>query len=421
MSRSIAVFAAMIFALMEMHSARSALADAPFPVPDTMQSICLNDTKEITCPAAGDAYFGQDAQHKGVQPNLTDNGDGTVTDKVTGLMWAKTPDLNGDGAIKAVDKRTYKAALEGAKAFALAGHNDWRLPTIKEMYSLMDFRGVDPSGYTGTDTSGLIPFVDRKYFDFAWGDTDAGERMIDSQMVSSTLFVGETPKQDEGYLFGVNFADGRIKGYGLKLNGKDKTFFVMYVRGKVGYGVNDLKDNGDGTINDASSGLMWAKADSGKAMDWSSALAWAQTQNKATYLGHADWRLPNVKELLTLVDYTRSPSTTASPAIDPMFDSTTITNEAGQVDFPFYWSSTTHLNRSDTPGNAAAYVSFGRAMGYMKSHWYDLSGSWYDVHGAGAQRSDPKTGDPTVFPKGRGPQGDAIRILNFARLVRDME
>ena len=41
-----------------------------------------------------------------------------------------------------------------------------------------------------------------------------------------------------------------------------------------------------------------------------------------------------------------------------------------------------------------------------------------DVHGAGAQRSDPKVGDPAMFPHGRGPQGDVIRIYNYVRLVR---
>jgi len=41
------------------------------------------------------------------------------------------------------------------------------------------------------------------------------------------------------------------------------------------------------------------------------------------------------------------------------------------------------------------------------------------VHGAGAQRSDPKTGNPNNFPTGFGPQGDAIRIYNFVRLVRN--
>ena len=45
-------------------------------------------------------------------------------------------------------------------------------------------------------------------------------------------------------------------------------------------------------------------------------------------------------------------------------------------------------------------------------------GAWVDVPGAGAQRSDPKAGNPAAFPQGRGPQGDAIRIYNYVRLVR---
>ena len=43
---------------------------------------------------------------------------------------------------------------------------------------------------------------------------------------------------------------------------------------------------------------------------------------------------------------------------------------------------------------------------------------YVDVHGAGSQRSDPKVGDPSAFPHGRGPQGDVIRIFNYVRLVR---
>lgn len=389
-------------------------AAAPYPVPDTQQSICLDDAKEIPCPAPGEAYYGQDAQFAGAAPSYTDNGDGTVTDNVTGLMWAKSPDLNGDGEIRADDKRSYEAALAEAGAFRLAGYDDWRVPTIKEMYSLMDFRGVDPSGYAGKDTSGMIPFIDRRYFDFAWGDVAAGERIIDAQMVSTNVYVGETPAEDGGYLFGVNFADGRIKGYGLKLRGRDKTFYVMYVRGAVGYGVNDFRANGDGTVTDAATGLIWAGADSGEAMDWPTALAWAAARNAEGYLGYSDWRLPNVKELQGIVDYSRAPAATGSPAIDPVFETSEITNEAGEVDYPAYWSGTTHMNWTETPARFGAYVSFGRAMGYMR-------GGWLDVHGAGAQRSDPKTGDPGAYPKGNGPQGDAIRIKNHVRLVRSAE
>lgn len=42
-----------------------------------------------------------------------------------------------------------------------------------------------------------------------------------------------------------------------------------------------------------------------------------------------------------------------------------------------------------------------------------------DLHGAGAQRSDPKSGDPSDYPYGHGPQGDVVRIYNYVRLVRD--
>ena len=186
---------------------------------------------------------------------------------------------------------------------------------------------------------------------------------------------------------------------------------MLCVRGNPNYGENDFKDNGDKTITDRATGLMWSKADSGKGMNWEEALAWVQARNKENYLGHNDWRLPTAKELHSIVDYTRSPDTTSSAAIDPLFACTQITNEAGQADYPCYWTGTTH---GAAGGRAAVYIAFGRAMGYML-------GAWHDVHGAGAQRSDPKAGDPANFPQGRGPQGDAIRIYNYVRPVRNID
>lgn len=382
-----------------------------FPVVDTAQHDCSSDTAAITCPSSGEAFYGQDAQHDGYQHAFQDNGDGTISDLVTGLMWQQTADTDGDGDIDAADKLTHSQAQSYCQNLVLAGYEDWQLPDIKTLYSLMDFRGIDPSSYSGTDTSVLTPFIDNSIFDYNWGDTAAGERVIDSQYASDTLYV-DTSANMGGTLFGVNFADGRIKGYGLSIGGQDKTFYCMCVRENTSYGQNDFVDNGDGTITDNATGLMWAQADNGSALNWEAALAWVETQNAANYLGYGNWRLPNIKELQSIVDYTRSPATTSSPAIDPLFTTTPITNEANETDYPYFWSSTTHVSYPDTV-STANYISFGRALGYIEN-------SWQDVHGAGAQRSDPKSGDPADYPTGHGPQGDAIRIYNYVRLVRDV-
>jgi len=378
-----------------------------YPVVDTGQTKCYDAGDEILCPVPGERFYGQDAQHAGNAPTFTDNGDGTVTDEVTGLMWQRSPDVNGDGDIDATDKLTFDEAVtypDTLNARGSAGYTDWRLPTIEELYSLIDFRGVDPSRF---DTiGGAQPFVDSEAFDFAYGDVAAGERLIDAQFASSTLYVSTTMGGNRT-MFGVNFADGRIKGYPADR----KTFYVLCVRGNPEYGRNHYSANGDGTVSDHSTGLMWAQGDSGGGLDWQDALAWVEQRNAEGYLGYSDWRLPDAKELQSLVDYTRSPDTTGSAAINPLFDSTAITNEAGQTDYPCYWTGTTHLRDMAAPGAAAVYVAFGRAMGFM-------NGAWLDVHGAGAQRSDPKQGNPGSFPFGRGPQGDAIRIYNFVRLVR---
>ncbi len=391
-----------------------------YPVVGTGQHAFWNsDGAEIAAPAKGEAFYGQDAQFTGNEPSYKDNNDGTVSDLVTGLMWTQTPDLNGDGTININDKLTLAKAVKSTGSIKVGGYSDWRLPTIKELYSLINFNGTDPK-VEDTDTTGLTPFIDTRYFKLGYGDISAGERIIDAQFATSTIYAGKTFGVLQT-MFGVNFADGRIKGYPtligntnlLKKNLSAPTFYVIYVRGNLAYGVNDFTDNKDGTVTDKATKLMWSQNDSGTSMNWEQALAWVQTKNVENYLGHSDWRLPNVKELQSIVNYTRAPAVTNSPAIDLVFNATKMKNEAGQDDYGCYWSSTTHISSSQiNPGARAAYVSFGRAMGQM-------FGIWMDVHGAGAQRSDPKAGDPADFADGFGPQGDAIRINNYVRLVRN--
>ena len=167
---------------------------------------------------------------------------------------------------------------------------------------------------------------------------------------------------------------------------------------------------------------MWMKMDSGHlkagknkdgSLNWQQALEWAEN---LVFAGYLDWRLPNVKELQSIVDYSRSPATTKSAAIDPVFKATVIVDEGGKKNYPFYWSGTTHARLQG--GSAAAYVAFGSSLGWMRTP-RNRNPELLDVHGAGSQRSDPKVGDPSRFPYGRGPQGDVIRIYNHIRCVRD--
>lgn len=364
-------------------------AELTYPIIDTAQSKCYDNEKTVACPDSTSSFFGQDAQYAGNSATFQNNGDGTVTDLTTGLMWQQDPG----------EKMTYEQAKTENDSFSLAGYSDWRLPTIKELYSLILFDGTDVSACQGTCY--VIPFIDSRYFNFSYGDESLGERIIDSQFASSTKYVSTTMNGNET-LFGVNFADGRIKGYPTS-----KLFYFLHVRGNKDYGKNNLIENGDGTITDIATGLTWMQTDSGKAMDWQSALTYCENLEGA---GAADWRLPNIKELHSIVDYSQSPATTNHAAIDQSFQTSTILNEAGQSDYPFYWSSTTHADFSGH-GSFAAYISFGQALGYMNN-------AWMDVHGAGAQRSDPKNGDPSEYATGHGPQGDAVRIQNYARCVR---
>ncbi|MAF11756.1 hypothetical protein CMK11_15020 [Candidatus Poribacteria bacterium] len=389
-------------------SAPAGAVDRSYAIVGTGQTTFYDAQGEIAATSEGDDFYGQDAQTVGAEPSYTDNSDGSVTDNVTGLMWQRSFEVMG-----------YDAAVEHAAGSTLAGHSDWRLPSIKEMYSLIVFSGADPSSPDMFNVSeGSEPFIDTDVFDFEYGAN--GERIIDSQYVTSTVYTGLTMGHDET-VFGVNMADGRIKGYPMAdpRTREPKAFSVKLVRGNELYGHNDFMDNDDGTVSDAATGMMWTKRDGERDMDWQEALSWAQQMNDEQYLGYSDWRLPDAKELHSIVDYSRSPQATGAAAIDPVFDISTIEDEGGIENYPSFWTGTTHV-RSDGDAGSAVYICFGEALGFMTFPG-SADATLLDVHGAGAQRADPKTGDPADYPSGRGPQGDVVRIYHYVRLVRDMD
>jgi hypothetical protein len=118
--------------------------------------------------------------------DFTDNGDGTVTDKTTGLVWQQ----QDDGV-----KKDWTTQLQYCAGLNLGGHTDWRLPNIKELASLVDptrtrpatfsaFRGVKSDWY-GSSTS----YVDSSYFWFAAFSTG---QITNGVQVSTTQYYAKS-------------------------------------------------------------------------------------------------------------------------------------------------------------------------------------------------------------------------------------
>jgi hypothetical protein len=368
----------------------------PYPIVDTGVEEFYNNNATTTAPSEGEAFYGQDASYDGHQPSYADNGDGTITDNNTGLMWEQ--DMG--------EKITYAEAFAKASNSTLGGHTDWRVPTVKELYSLILFTGR----VFGENADVL--FIDTDYFNQPLGDTSIGEREIDAQTWSSTQYIGLTMMGDSS-VFGVNFIDGRIKSYPKyqpPMGIVPLTMYFRMVRGNTSYGINNFTDNGDGSISDSATGLMWQQADDGNTRDWQGALDYAESLSLAD---HEDWRLPNAKELQSIVDYTRCPDVTNSAAIDPLFSTTTFNDPDGNPgQYGHYWTGSP-LKDGPNPYTQASYIAFGEAQG-------KINGTIRDAHGAGAARSDPKSGSPSDYPQFYGPQGDVQYVFNYVRCVRNI-
>ena len=161
-------------------------ANLTYALVDTGQTSCYDDNGEqIICPSAGEAFYGQDAQLSGSQPSYTDNGDGTVTDNVTGLMWQQVPVNEG---FNYDDAAVYCDSLE------LAGYDDWRIPTTKELFSISDFS----QGW---------PYLDTTYFHIA------GSSVSKDEQYWTERYVGTTEEGQSNAAFGVNHGTGHIKAY----------------------------------------------------------------------------------------------------------------------------------------------------------------------------------------------------------------
>jgi len=234
--------------------------------------------------------------------NYVANGDGTVTDFITGLMWQQSM---GEAV-------TWWTAVNSIQEVSTGGYTDWRMPTMKELFSLILYSGQ-------ANGSNHVRFFIDDIFDQPLGNTSVeGGREIAAQTWSAHIYNGSVMNNNLTSAFGVNFVDGRVKAYPIGLKK-----YARFVRGNDAYGVNQFHDNGDGTISDMATGLMWMETNNSTGMDWQSALALAQNCELA---GYTDWRLPTIKELHSIVDYSKSQG---EAAIDESFFHITLTTDMG--------------------------------------------------------------------------------------------
>jgi hypothetical protein len=136
-------------------------------------------------------------------------------------------------------------------------------------------------------------------------------------------------------------------------------------------------DNGDGTITDTQTGLVWEKlSDDGSIHDWNDTYTWAAAftskiaaLNSATFAGHNDWRVPNVNELQSINNYGAN-----NPSVDSVFNSGCVpacSSTLCSCTVPSqYWSST---NSQGTPSDAYVVVfDEGNVVAEIKSINYSV-------------------------------------------------
>jgi hypothetical protein len=268
--------------------------------------------------------FGEDSDYTINPPAYTDNGDGTITDRVTGLMWQKVD----------AGEMTWENALARAASVSTGGYTDWRLPTPTELFSLMNHNAANPAALNTTYFP--VPTPTTTAAEYWWTSDIYGNDATKVWCANSGGGLGPKPKNE------TTSAGGNFR------------YHARYVRGaRPGNGHNYL-NNLDGTITDLDTGLMWAQAP-GPAMNWTGALAYAENLSLA---GYTDWRLPNIKELQSLTDYTLTTATTPNGVLAPVNRVLFAT-----ANFPAtsYWSSTALRGNGNATPTSAWLMEFGIA------------------------------------------------------------
>jgi Protein of unknown function (DUF1566) len=249
------------------------------PWPDSLTGACENAAKIISCPQKDSPFFGQDGSYRINVPKYTTTGT-TLKDSVTGLTWQLSPELVGKIQADAV---AYCEALE------LGGQTDWRLPTRLEFVTVLD----EGNG-SGTAMPPGFPVTGQGA---QWTASATGLKagqffVMDDQVGQWTIAVADT------------------------------ALTARCVRGPSLTGARTVDTD---FVTDSMTSLAWQTTNLDDTLrSWEEALDYCET---LTHAEKDDWRLPNIKELATLVDETAL----QAPVIAADFGSST----AAQV-----WSST---------------------------------------------------------------------------------
>jgi hypothetical protein len=279
------------------------------------------------------------AQLQTALATFTDNGDGTVTDDATGLMWVKEPDTIG-GVWQPGLLVQWWDALKNCETLVYAGYDDWRLPNVRELESLVREDMQSSSLISSAATS-----ANHRY----WTSTTCIS--CTNPMMNSPFYawfvnrnngsISFIPKTD---LCSAKPVRGPLNSPALPQKIPDTgqtTSFTDIFGEDHDYQSEDhqlsYSDNGNGTITDNRTGLMWikdpqtigdawSKQGNPAPMTWENALTLCADLN---FAGYDDWRLSTRTELVSIVDYG-----TYEPAINTTYFPNTMSEH--------YWTSTKH-------------------------------------------------------------------------------
>jgi hypothetical protein len=290
-----------------------------YKLPDTGQAKCYRTVSpfdEISCSGTG-----QDGEFNINPISYTDNGNGTVTDNNTSLVWQRcTVGQNNDATCSGTATTfTWDLAQPACGDLTLGNKSDWRVPSKKELISIVDYSVAYPG-----------PTIKKAYFP----NTIAGSSSL--YWTSTQLASDSTKAWYTSFDYGSVYNTGKSAGY-----------YVRCVRGDTT--AQSFTPNGDGTVTDNRTGLIWQKCSAGQnettcsgtalRYNWNDALNYCNSRSLAN---QTDWRLPSAKEFESLTH-----DTIFNPSVDTNFPNTDYAH--------YWWSSTTS---SSSPA-FVWYVAFG--------------------------------------------------------------